>query len=79
MICLSVRRSIVLSTCFHINRRTDSKHKHAIALYTKRDVFCLVLDSASDLEDWLQNLLFLQHGQDLAPGEVLRPNYGKCH
>ncbi|KAI5750247.1 hypothetical protein M8J76_014071 [Diaphorina citri] len=69
------KRSIVLSTCFHINRRTDSKHKHAIALYTKRDVFCLVLDSASDLEDWLQNLLFLQHGQDLAPGEVLRPNY----
>ncbi|KAL1465049.1 hypothetical protein WDU94_004644, partial [Cyamophila willieti] len=74
---LFVPRSIVLSTCFNINRRTDTKHKHVIALYTGRDVFSLVFDSAPELEDWLQNLLLLQHGEDLLPGELLEPKFGK--
>lgn len=72
-----VYRSIDLNSCFDINRRADIKHKHAVALYTQRDVFTLLFDSAADLEDWLQALLFLTHGQDLAPGEELRPKYGE--
>uniref|UniRef100_A0A8D8S2G5 Insulin receptor substrate 1 n=1 Tax=Cacopsylla melanoneura TaxID=428564 RepID=A0A8D8S2G5_9HEMI len=69
------KRSIVLSTCFNINRRTDTKHKHVIALYTGRDVFSVVFDSAPELEDWLQNLLLLQHGEDLLAGELLEPKF----
>lgn len=48
-----------------------------IALYTKDDCFCLVLESEEDLEDWLKSLLSLQQGEDVPEGELPKPMYGK--
>ncbi|XP_028135100.2 insulin receptor substrate 1-B isoform X1 [Diabrotica virgifera virgifera] len=69
------KRSIPLKTCFNINKRQDIKHKHVIALYTKDDCFCVVLDTEEELETWLKALLSLQHGEDPTDGEAPRPTY----
>ncbi|XP_031354952.1 insulin receptor substrate 1-like [Photinus pyralis] len=74
---LPPKRSIPLKTCFNINKRVDTKHKHVIALYTKDDCFCLVLESEDELEAWLKALLSLQHGEEAADGETPRPTFGK--
>ncbi|PNF28092.1 hypothetical protein B7P43_G12254 [Cryptotermes secundus] len=71
----SPRRAISLKTCFNINRRQDTKHKHVIALYTKDDCFGLVLDSEEELEDWLKALLSLQYGEDIVDGEEPKPTF----
>ncbi|XP_055684140.1 insulin receptor substrate 1-B isoform X4 [Lutzomyia longipalpis] len=68
------KRTIVLRTCFNINRRTDTKHKWVVALYTKDDCFCIVFDAEQDLNMWLRNLLSLQRGDDSA-GDPPRPNF----
>ncbi|XP_031354400.1 insulin receptor substrate 1-like isoform X5 [Photinus pyralis] len=72
---LPPKRSIPLKTCFNINKRVDTKHKHVIALYTKDDCFCLVLESEDELEAWLKALLSLQHGEEAADGETPRPTF----
>ncbi|CAH1119453.1 unnamed protein product [Phaedon cochleariae] len=71
----AAKRSIQLKTCFNINKRHDTKHKHVIALYTKDDCFCVVLDSEEELESWLKTLLSLQHGEEAADGETPRPTF----
>lgn len=71
------KRCIPLKTCFNINKRVDTKHKHVIALYTKDDCFCIVLESEEELEAWLKALLSLQHGEEAADGETPRPTFGK--
>lgn len=71
------KRSIMLKTCFNINKRLDTKHKHVIALYTKDDCFCVILENEEDLEAWLKALLSLQHGEETADGETPRPTFGK--
>lgn len=70
------KRSIPLKTCFNINKRHDTKHKHVIALYTKDDCFCVVLDSEDELDSWLKALLSLQHGDEAADGEAPKPTFG---
>lgn len=69
------KRSILLKTCFNINRRQDTKHKYVIALYTKDDCFCVVLESEEELEEWLKSLLSLQQGEDIPEGEQPKPTY----
>ncbi|KAF5288449.1 hypothetical protein FQR65_LT02101 [Abscondita terminalis] len=69
------KRSIPLKTCFNINKRVDTKHKHVIALYTKDDCFCIVLENEDELEAWLKALLSLQHGEEAADGETPRPTF----
>lgn len=71
------KRIIPLKACFNINRRQDTKHKHVIALYTKDDCFCVVLDSERDLDDWLKALLSLQRGEDVVDGEPPKPTFGQ--
>ncbi|XP_006614542.1 insulin receptor substrate 1 isoform X2 [Apis laboriosa] len=66
------KRSILLDSCFNINRRVDTKHKHVIALYTKDECFCLILESEKELDEWLKAMLLLQSG-DVADGEQPRP------
>ncbi|XP_059618387.1 insulin receptor substrate 2-B [Phlebotomus argentipes] len=68
------KRTIVLRTCFNINRRTDTKHKWVVALYTKDDCFCIVFDTEQDLNTWLRSLLSLQRGDD-STGDPPRPNF----
>lgn len=69
------KRSISLHSCFNINKRGDTKHKHVISLYTKDECFSLILDSEKDLEEWLNEMLVLQ-GVDVADGEQPRPTFG---
>lgn len=71
------KRSIMLKTCFNINKRTDTKYKHVIALYTKVDCFCVVLDSEEDLDTWLKPMLTFQHGEDVCDGDDIRPTFGE--
>lgn len=73
------KRSIMLKTCFNINRRTDTKYKHVIALYTKVDCFCVVLDSEEELDAWLKPMLSFQHGEDVCDGEILKPTFGELY
>lgn len=70
------KRSIPLRACFNINRRSDTKHKYVIALYTKDDCFCVVLDTERDLDAWLKALLSLQRGDDAQDDEPPRPHFG---
>lgn len=74
---LPPKRSIPLKTCFNINKRNDTKYKHVIALYTKDDCFCVVLESEEDLDAWLKALLSLQHGEEVVDGETPKPTFGK--
>lgn len=69
------KRSISLHSCFNINKRSDTKQKNVIALYTKDECFCLVLDSEKDLGDWLNSMLLLQNGGQ-PDGEQPRPTFG---
>lgn len=71
------KRSILLHSCFNINKRGDTKHKHVIALYTKDECFCLILDSEKELDEWLKAMLRLQSG-DVPDGEQPRPTFGKA-
>lgn len=71
------KRSILLHSCFNINKRGDTKHKHVIALYTKDECFCLILDNEKELDEWLQAMLRLQSG-DVPDGEQPRPTFGEC-
>lgn len=65
-----------MKTCFNINKRTDTRHKWVIALYTKKDCFCIVLENEEEMEDWLKALLELQLGEAIPEGEPVRPNFG---
>lgn len=67
------KRSISLKACFNINRRTDMKPKYVIALYTKDDCFCIVLESEEEREAWLKALWALQDGDDVTDGEAPKP------
>ncbi|XP_055548994.1 insulin receptor substrate 1 isoform X9 [Wyeomyia smithii] len=70
---VQAKRSIVLRSCFNINKRHDTK-KHVIALYTKDDCFCIVFDSEDELNRWLRTLLSLQRGEE-SEGEPPRPTF----
>lgn len=70
------KRSILLHSCFNINKRGDTKHKHVIALYTKDECFCLILDTEKELDEWLEAMLRLQSG-DVPDGEQPRPTFGE--
>uniref|UniRef100_A0A182NPY8 PH domain-containing protein n=1 Tax=Anopheles dirus TaxID=7168 RepID=A0A182NPY8_9DIPT len=69
------KRSILLRSCFNINKRHDTK-KHIIALFTKDDNFCIVFESEDELNRWLRTLLRLQRGEE-SEGDPPRPTFGK--
>lgn len=74
------KRSIILKTCFNINRhkRNDIKQKHVIDLFTKDDCFSIAFENEEELDEWLRPMLFLQHGEELLmDGEPPKPTFGK--
>lgn len=72
------KRSIILCTCFNINRRIDvAKHKHVIGLYRKDDTFSIVMKDDKEMNEWLKQLLILQRGSELLDGDQPRPTFGK--
>lgn len=70
------KRSILLEACFNINRRTDTKQKCVIALYTNEDCFCIVCDNEQELELWLHKMLSVQNNKD-ENGEPPKPAFGE--
>lgn len=74
---MSAKRSIVLATCFNINRKVDAKNKHCIALYTRDDCFTIVVEDESQLNEWLELMLELQSQPvDGVTRHVPKPHYG---
>lgn len=72
------KRSIILSSCFNINRRLDlPKHKYLIGLYRKDDTFSLVMKDEKEMNEWLKQLLILQRGKELLDGDQPRPTFGE--
>lgn len=55
------KRSIHLHTCFNINRKSDGRHKFAIALYTNEECFSVVCDNERELDMWLSGMLEFQN------------------
>ncbi|KAH7937885.1 hypothetical protein HPB49_017164 [Dermacentor silvarum] len=64
------KRTIVLRSCFNINRRADAKQRHVLALYTRDDSFALVADNEAELDEWLTEMLRLQHGSSDVDGDA---------
>ncbi|XP_044740275.1 serine-rich adhesin for platelets isoform X2 [Chrysoperla carnea] len=72
------KRSIILKTCFNINRhkRNDIKQKYVIDLFTKDDCFSIAFENEDELDEWLRPMLFLQHGEELLmDGEPPKPTF----
>jgi insulin receptor substrate 1 len=66
-----------LKTCFNINKRIDIKQKWVIALYTKKDCFCIDFDNEDEMDSWLRGLIELQLGEDIPDGTPIKPTFGK--
>lgn len=58
------KRSIVLKSCFHISQRLDTKQKFVIALYTRDDSFCIVMENEYDMAKWLEALQTLRQHEE---------------
>lgn len=72
------KRSIALKTCFDITKRVDPKCRNVIALYTKDDCFCFIVDSDELFTAWMKKLIALQRGE--RDGDDLnRSTFGMYH
>lgn len=70
------KRSIVLKSCFHISQRLDTKQKFVIALYTREDSFCIVMENETEMSRWLKALQTL-HRNDESEVDLPRTTFGK--
>uniref|UniRef100_A0ACB8GEF5 Uncharacterized protein n=1 Tax=Sphaerodactylus townsendi TaxID=933632 RepID=A0ACB8GEF5_9SAUR len=51
------KRAIALdSSCLHVHKRADAKHKHLLALYTRAEYVALAADSEAEQEAWFRAL-----------------------
>lgn len=74
----SEKRSIILCTCFNINRRFDTKYRHnVIGLYRKDDTFSIMAKDEAECNKWLKQLLILQRGKESVDAEQPRPTFGE--
>lgn len=72
------KRSIILCTCFNINRRIDiPKYKNVLGLYRKDDTFSIIMKDEKEMNEWLKQLLILQRGKELLDGDQPRPIFGE--
>lgn len=70
------KRSIVLKSCFHISQRLDTKQKFVIALYTREDSFCIVMENDTEMNKWLKALQTL-HRNDESEVDLPRQTFGE--
>lgn len=70
------KRSIVLKSCFHISQRLDTKQKFVIALYTREDSFCIVMENENEMSKWLKALQQL-HRNDESEVDLPRTTFGE--
>lgn len=71
------KRSIILCTCFNINRRFDTKYRNVIGLYRKDDTFSIMAKDESECNTWLKQMLILQRGKESVDADQPRPTFGK--
>lgn len=71
----TAKRSIVIKSCFNINRKTDCKHKFVVALYTNEDCFPIAFDSEEELLKWFITLLKIHLVGKIEEGDELKPIY----
>lgn len=69
------KRSIILCTCFNINRRFDTKYRNVIGLYRKDDTFSIMAKDEVECNKWLKQLLILQRGKESV--DQPRPTFGE--
>lgn len=72
---VSPKRCIVLKNCLSINAKTDSRHRHAIFLYTNDDCFGVAFETQVDQQDWLTTMLELRT-QVQEDSTLTRPLFG---
>jgi len=73
---VSPKRCIVLKNCFSINAKSDTRHRHAVILYTKDDCFGVAFDNEADCQEWLSLMLDLR-SQSIEDSTLTRPLFGK--
>lgn len=71
------KRSIILCTCFNINRRFDTKYKNVIGLYRKDDTFSIMAKDENECNVWLKQMLILQRGRESVDSDQPRPTFGE--
>lgn len=71
------KRSIILCTCFNINRRFDTKYRNVIGLYRKDDTFSIMAKDEAECNTWLKQLLILHRGKEAVDAEQPRPTFGE--
>lgn len=71
------KRSIILCTCFNINRRFDTKYRNVIGLYRKDDTFSIMAKDESECNAWLKQMLILQRGKESVDADQPRPTFGE--
>lgn len=71
------KRSIILCTCFNINRRFDTKYRNVIGLYRKDDTFSIMAKDEAECTAWLKQLLILHRGKESIDAEPPRPTFGE--
>ncbi|XP_033726589.1 insulin receptor substrate 2-like [Pecten maximus] len=54
------KRVIHLHTCFNINKKSDTRIKNAISLYTRDDCFSVIAENTMEQDHWLEFLLEYQ-------------------
>ncbi|CAH1709595.1 unnamed protein product [Chironomus riparius] len=69
------KRSIILCTCFNINRRFDTKYRNVIGLYRKDDTFSIMAKDESECNSWLKQMLILQRGKESVDADQPRPTF----
>lgn len=70
------KRSIILKSCFHISQRLDTKQKFVIALYTREDSFCIVMENETEMSKWLNALQTLRQHEE-SEVDLPRTTFGK--
>lgn len=71
------KRSIILCTCFNINRRFDTKYRNVIGLYRKDDTFSIMAKDETECNTWLKQMLILQRGKESVDADQPRPTFGE--
>ena len=62
----------------NINRKSDTRGRHVIALYTQEDCFAIQFENDGELETWLNLLLSLAaEGGGSGNLHTIKPKYGK--
>ncbi|OWF40143.1 insulin receptor substrate 1-like [Mizuhopecten yessoensis] len=65
------KRVVHLHTCFNINKKSDTRTKNAIALYTRDDCFAVIADTAMEQDHWLE--LLLEYQTEYSDGVTVTP------